>query len=62
MATIHHTCEDCNSEFTIKYDPDICDSDPLHCPFCSAYILEPEEYDDEDEQCGIIMVLNLQKT
>ena len=49
MAVIHHTCEDCNSEFTIKYDPDICDSDPLHCPFCSAYILEPEEYDDEDE-------------
>ena len=49
MTNIHYSCEECGSEFSIKYNEEVCESDPLHCPFCSAYILESEEYDDEDE-------------
>ena len=49
MATIHHTCDDCNSEFTIKYNEEVCESDPLHCPFCSSYILEMDNCDDEED-------------
>jgi DNA-directed RNA polymerase subunit RPC12/RpoP len=49
MATIHHTCDDCGSEFTIKYNEEVCETDPLHCPFCASYLLEAEEYDDEDD-------------
>jgi len=49
MTTIHHSCEECGSEFTIKYNENECESDPLHCPFCSAYMLESKKYDDEDD-------------
>lgn len=54
MATLAHSCEECNSSFTIKYDVSKCDDDPIYCPFCSAYILEgdeeyPNEYVDEED-------------
>jgi DNA-directed RNA polymerase subunit RPC12/RpoP len=49
MASIHHTCDTCGSEFTIKYDETICESDPIHCPFCAEYMVESEEFEDEDE-------------
>jgi DNA-directed RNA polymerase subunit RPC12/RpoP len=50
MATLNHVCEDCNSEFTIKYDEDICEDDPIYCPFCSSYILlESDELQDDDD-------------
>ena len=53
MATLVHSCEDCNSSFTIKYDVNKCDDDPIYCPFCSAYILEGDDespsYEDEED-------------
>lgn len=39
MANLHHTCDNCDSEFTIKYNEEKCDDDPIYCPFCSEYIL-----------------------
>jgi uncharacterized protein with PIN domain len=38
MKTLRHLCDECNSEFTLKYDEEIVESDPLHCPFCGTYI------------------------
>jgi DNA-directed RNA polymerase subunit RPC12/RpoP len=49
MSSLHHTCGECSSEFTIKYDEHECESDPLHCPFCGEYILDMDKVEDEDE-------------
>ena len=49
MASLKHICEACSSEFTIKYDSEQCESDPIHCPFCGEYLLEAEDYGDDDE-------------
>lgn len=49
MNSVHHHCEDCESEFTLRYDENKCEDDPIYCPFCSAYILDLEESGDEDE-------------
>jgi predicted nucleic acid-binding Zn-ribbon protein len=43
MTTLTHSCEECNSSFTIKYDVSKCDDDPIYCPFCSEYILLDSE-------------------
>ena len=50
MANLTHKCSDCDSKFTIKYDENQCDDDPIYCPFCSSYILleNDELQDDED--------------
>ena len=48
MATLNHNCEDCSSSFTIKYDVNKCDDDPIYCPFCSAYILEGDEESSDE--------------
>ena len=45
MPTLVHTCDECDSEFQLKYDIDKCDSDPTYCPFCS----DPIENADQDE-------------
>ena len=54
MATLNHNCEDCSSSFTIKYDVNKCDDDPIYCPFCSAYILEGDgespAYEEEEDE------------
>ena len=39
MATLNHVCGNCESEFTLKYNEELCDDDPIYCPFCSEYIL-----------------------
>ena len=50
MATLNHTCNDCDSEFTIKYNEELCDDDPIYCPFCSAYLLlENDATQDDDD-------------
>ncbi len=50
MASLHHICDDCNSEFTIKYNEEACDDDPIYCPFCSSYILlEGDELQDDED-------------
>lgn len=52
MATLNHKCDSCESEFTIKYDEDMCEDDPIYCPFCSSYILlesDKDELQDDDD-------------
>jgi DNA-directed RNA polymerase subunit RPC12/RpoP len=50
MTSLHHTCDNCDSEFTIKYNEESCDDDPIFCPFCSEYILlEGDSSDAEDD-------------
>jgi predicted nucleic acid-binding Zn-ribbon protein len=47
---LKHTCHNCESEFTIKYDVEKCDDDPQFCPFCGEYIIhEEDELEDDDE-------------
>ena len=50
MATLNHTCDNCESEFTLKYNEDLCEDDPIYCPFCSSYILlDSNELQDDDD-------------
>lgn len=50
MRILQHLCDECNSGFTLKYNEEIVESDPLHCPFCGTYILELEDKDDDDDE------------
>jgi len=49
MASLSHQCDNCDSKFTIKYDIEKCEDDPHFCPFCSEYILETDETEDEGD-------------
>jgi DNA replicative helicase MCM subunit Mcm2 (Cdc46/Mcm family) len=49
MKSLRHLCDNCGSDFTIKYDDAQCETDPLHCPFCAEYIVDSEEINDDDE-------------
>jgi NAD-dependent SIR2 family protein deacetylase len=49
MPTLVHTCNECDSQFQLKYDIEKCESDPTYCPFCGEYILESDSIQDEDE-------------
>jgi DNA-directed RNA polymerase subunit RPC12/RpoP len=48
---LHHICSECDSEFVISYNEEMCEDDPIHCPFCGEYlvILGDEFTEDEDE-------------
>lgn len=48
MDSIKHHCNECESEFIIKYDKEICPDDPVYCPFCADYLIETE-IDEEEE-------------
>jgi DNA replicative helicase MCM subunit Mcm2 (Cdc46/Mcm family) len=49
MPALHHVCNECDSEFTIKYQEDKTESDPTYCPFCGEYLIETEERIDDDD-------------
>jgi DNA-directed RNA polymerase subunit RPC12/RpoP len=49
MATLHHTCGDCDSKFTIRYDERECEDDPHLCPFCGTYIIVEDDNNEVDE-------------
>jgi hypothetical protein len=49
MPTLAHYCEECDSEYQIKYELEKCEDSPHYCPFCSSYILEDDAVKDEDE-------------
>lgn len=49
MNSLTHTCENCDSKFTIKYIEEETDSDPTFCPFCGEMMLD-YDFDDEDEE------------
>jgi hypothetical protein len=45
---IIHNCEECDSEYTISYDEDICESDPQYCSFCGSYIIIEKTFVDDE--------------
>ena len=49
MATLNHTCDVCDSAFTIKYDENMAEADPAFCPFCGEMIIDYEFDEDEEE-------------
>lgn len=49
MATLHHICDNCGSEFSIKYDEMQCEDDPHFCSFCGEFMVETDEFEDDDE-------------
>ena len=49
MPTLSHICDDCDSEFQIKYDINKTDDSPHYCPFCSSYILENDDLQGEED-------------
>jgi len=49
MTNINHTCENCDSKFTIKYDKEVCESDPIFCPFCAEMLFLDEDSFQDDE-------------
>ena len=49
MKILKYNCESCDSQFSIQYDPLICESDPVHCPFCSEYLLDNDMKIEDDE-------------
>jgi DNA replicative helicase MCM subunit Mcm2 (Cdc46/Mcm family) len=49
MALLKHTCDNCDSVFTIKYDEENTESDPSFCPFCAEMIVDVDKIDEDDE-------------
>jgi hypothetical protein len=49
MTVLVHNCENCDNQFKLTYDKDVCDCDPIHCPFCGEYLLVDESDCDDDE-------------
>lgn len=39
MANKPYSCE-CGSKYVIQYDKEICETDPLYCPFCGEYMID----------------------
>lgn len=50
MPVLKHTCEVCDSVFSINYDEFECEDVPHYCPFCGEYTLEDVDYDIDDEE------------
>lgn len=48
MESLNHTCDNCNSKFTVKYDINECDDDPSFCPFCAEKMIETDFSDDDE--------------
>jgi hypothetical protein len=46
MATLRHTCDNCENPFKITYDPEVTTDDPIYCPFCANYIISEDNDDD----------------
>lgn len=57
MIKDHFVCNECESEFDLKYNDELVEGLPTFCPWCCAYISEEEENlddyvgdDDEEEE------------
>jgi hypothetical protein len=46
---LQHTCDNCDSSFSIKYDEEQVADNLHYCPFCAEMIVETDELDEEDE-------------
>ena len=49
MSTLNHTCEECDSAFTVKYDDEIVADAPHFCPFCGEMLIETDEIQRDDD-------------
>lgn len=49
MASLHHVCEACGSEFTIRYDENQCEDDPHFCSFCGEMLVDIEDISNDEE-------------
>jgi hypothetical protein len=49
MPTLNHSCEECDSQFTILYELEKTDDDPHFCPFCATYLILDKENSGEEE-------------
>jgi hypothetical protein len=47
---LHHICDNCSSEFTIKYDKDQVEDNPSFCPFCAEMIVDVEDLNEDDDE------------
>ena len=50
--TLTIICENCDSEYTIKFVKHAVSGDPIHCAFCGEAIEEADETEDDDELEG----------
>lgn len=51
MPLLKHSCEVCDSVFTITFDEVECEDTPHYCPFCGEYTLDDSDYDiDYDDE------------
>lgn len=50
MEAMHHTCDNCDSEFTVKYDEEKVEDTPQFCPFCGELLIDFEKIEDEDDE------------
>lgn len=47
---IKHECDNCGTKYTITYNEELSESDPIHCPFCAEFMFtEEDELEDDDE-------------
>jgi len=49
MNTLHHICDNCNSEFLIKYHDESVEDTPSYCPFCAEYIIDIDDIEMEED-------------
>lgn len=49
MATLHHICDECGSEFTLKYNEDQTEDSPHYCAFCGEMLIDTEDIGEDDE-------------
>jgi len=50
MAVLHHICNECSSEFTLKYDEEQVEDAPHYCTFCGEMMIDfDENYEDDEE-------------
>lgn len=50
MASVKHTCDNCDSKFTIKYDEEMVPDAPHFCPFCAEMIVDVDNLDEDEDE------------
>lgn len=50
MPLIKHTCETCDSQYTIVYEEELCEDAPHYCPICGDYMIEDDYANDEEDE------------
>lgn len=48
--TLQHTCDNCDSQFIVKYDEEQTEDDPSFCPFCGEMLIDFETVEDDDDE------------